>query len=78
MTDKLQVWKIFEKGHNNKNWEKIEKWIEDESICGTELKAILCARFGNLPQVKTNQVTEHKTNLMVAGAIYEITLRKVV
>lgn len=78
MTDKFKVWKIFEKGHNNKNWEKIEKWIDDESICGAELKAILCARFGDLPQVRNNSIIEDSTKLMVAGDIYEITIRKVV
>lgn len=78
MTDKIKTSHIFEKGHNNKGWEKIEKWIEDEDVCALDLMALVCTKFGQLPQVHTNQVTEYKTNLLVAGDIYEITIRKVV
>ena len=78
MTGKIKTSHIFEKGHNNKGWEKIEKWIEDEDVCASDLMALVCAKFGRLPQVKSNQVTEDKTNLLVAGDIYEITIRKVV
>lgn len=67
---------IFEKGHNNKNWEKIEKWIEDEDICGADLMAIVCAKFGSLPQVRGNEVIKQSTRLMVAGEIYKITIEK--
>lgn len=78
MTDKLKYSKIFEKGHINKGWEKIEKWIEDEDICANDLMALVCTKFGQLPQVVNNTKTEEKTRLMVAGDIYEITIRKVV
>lgn len=78
MTDKIKISHIFEKGHNNKGWEKIEKWIEDEAVCVLDLMALVCTKFGLQPQVKSNQVIEDKTKLMVAGDIYEITIRKVV
>lgn len=67
---------IFEKGHNNKSWEKIEKWIEDEDICANDLMALVCTKFGALPQVRGNEVTKNETKLMVAGDIYKITIEK--
>lgn len=76
MTDKIKISHIFEKGHNNKGWEKIEKWIEDEDVCATDLMALVCTKFGNLPQVKTNEITTDTTRLMVAGEIYKITIEK--
>lgn len=78
MTDKIKTSHIFEKGHNNKGWEKIEKWIEDEDICATDLMALVCTKFGQLPQVRNNELLTEKTKLMVAGDIYEITIRKVI
>lgn len=72
----MKVSQIFEKGHNNKNWERIEKWIDDEDICGNDLMALVCAKFGQLPQVKSNQVLQYSTKIMVAGDIYEITIKK--
>ena len=67
---------IFEKGHNNKGWEKIEKWIEDEDICAKDLMALVCTKFGALPQVRDGQLTQETTHLMVAGDIYRITIEK--
>lgn len=67
---------IFEKGHINKGWEKIEKWIEDEDICANDLMALVCTKFGALPQVRNNEVTKNETRLMVAGDIYKITIEK--
>lgn len=67
---------IFEKGHNNKGWEKIEKWIEDEDIYANDLMALVCTKFGALPQVRRNEVTKNETRLMVAGNIYKITIEK--
>lgn len=67
---------IFEKGHINKGWEKIEKWIEDEDICANDLMALVCTKFGALPQVRSNEVTKNETRLMVAGDIYKITIEK--
>lgn len=67
---------IFEKGHSNKGWEKIEKWIEDEDICANDLMALVCTKFGALPQVRSNEVTKNETRLIVAGDIYKITIEK--
>ncbi len=67
---------IFEKGHINKGWEKIEKWIEDEDICANDLMALVCTKFGALPQVRSNELTKNETRLMVAGNIYKITIEK--
>lgn len=77
MTDKIKTSHIFEKGHNNKGWEKIEKWVEDEDICASDLMALVCVKFGNLPQVKSNQLLTDETKLMVAGDVYKITIEKV-
>ena len=67
---------IFEKGHINKGWEKIEKWITDEDVCANDLMAIVCAKFGAIPTVRSNVVTENETRLMVAGDIYNIKIEK--
>lgn len=67
---------VFEKGHINKGWEKIEKWIEDEDICANDLMALVCTKFGALSQVRNNEVTKSETRLMVAGDIYKITIEK--
>ncbi|MGN0193230.1 MAG: hypothetical protein ACI4CY_06895 [Candidatus Gastranaerophilaceae bacterium] len=40
---------IFEKGHINKGWGKIEKWIDDEDVCACDLMAIVCGKFGRVP-----------------------------
>lgn len=73
---KVRIINIFEKGHKNKGWEKIEKWIEDEDICSIDLMALVCAKFGMLPQVRSNEVTKDETRLMVAGDTYKITITK--
>ena len=73
---RIQTSHIFEKEHINKGWEKIEKWIEDEDICTNDLMALVCTKFGALPQVCSNEVTKNETRLMVAGAIYKITIEK--
>ena len=73
----MKTSQIFEKGHNNKGWDKIEKWIEDEDVCVNDLMALVCTKFGQLPQVKSNEILSDTTKLMVAGDIYEITIRKV-
>ena len=65
---------IFETGHTNKNWEKIEKYIEDDDVCALDLMAIICAKFGSLPQVRKGTVTKDQTELMVAGIKYKITI----
>lgn len=67
---------IFEKGHSNKGWEKIEKWIKDEDICANDLMALVCTKFGALPQVRNNEVTKSETRLIVASDIYKITIEK--
>lgn len=67
---------IFEKGHDNKGWEKIEKWIEDDDICVNDLLALVCAKFGMIPQVARNEITVDKTELMIAGVVYKITIEK--
>ena len=67
---------IFEKGHINKGWEKIEKWVTDEDVCANDLMAIVCAKFGAIPAVRSNVVTENETRLMVAGDIYNIKIEK--
>ena len=43
---------VFEKGHINKGWEKIEKWVDDEDVCACDLMAIVCGKFGRVPQVR--------------------------
>nr|DAF63911.1 MAG TPA: hypothetical protein [Siphoviridae sp. ctgn638] len=73
---KVKISHIFEKGHNNKGWEKIEKWIEDEDICSTDLMALVCAKLGMAPKVRSNEVTKDETRLMVAGDTYKITITK--
>ena len=73
----MKITNIFEKGHSNKGWEKIEKWIDDEDVCVNDLLALVCAKFSQIPQVKSNDVLSDTTNLMVAGDVYEITIRKV-
>lgn len=75
--DKLKISRIFEKGHNNRNWEKIEKWIEDEAVCAIDLMALVCAKFGQQLQVRSNERLKNETKLMVAGDIYRITIEKV-
>lgn len=67
---------IFEKGHNNRGWAKIEKWVVDEDICANDLMALVCTKFGALPQVRSNEVTKNETQLMIAGNIYKITIEK--
>ncbi len=67
---------IFEKGHINKGWEKIEKWIDDEDVCACDLMAIVCAKFGSVPQVRANEVTTNETRLMVGGDVYKIKIEK--
>lgn len=76
MTEKIKVSHIFEKGHINKGWDKIEKWIEDEDICANDLMALVCAKFSQIPQVKRNESLRDTTKLMVAGDIYNITIEK--
>ena len=73
----MKTSKIFEKGHNNKGWDKIEKWINDDDICANDLMALVCAKFGNIPDVKANKIKSNKTSLMVGGSIYEIEIKKV-
>lgn len=72
----IKISHIFEKGNANKNWKKIEKWIDDEDVSGADLMAIVCAKFGSLPQVRSNEITEYSTRLMVAGEIFKITIEK--
>ena len=72
----MKVSKIFEKGHSNKGWKKIEKWIEDEDVCVNDLLALVCAKFGMLPQVVKNEEIIQSTKLMVAGEVYKITIEK--
>lgn len=67
---------IFEKGHINKGWEKIEKWVTDEDVCANDLMAIVCAKFGAIPTVRSNVVTVNETRLIVAGDIYNIKIEK--
>ncbi|MGN0192994.1 MAG: hypothetical protein ACI4CY_05675 [Candidatus Gastranaerophilaceae bacterium] len=67
---------IFEKGHINKGWEKIERWIDDEDVCACDLMAIVCAKFGSVPQVLANEVTTNETRLMVGGNVYKIKIEK--
>ena len=67
---------IFEKGHINKGWEKIERWVEDEDVCACDLMAIVCAKFGRVPQVLANEVTTNETRLMVGGNVYKIKIEK--
>lgn len=67
---------IFEKGHINKGWEKIEKWIDDEDVCACDLMAIVCAKFGSLPQVRANEVFASETRLMVDSNVYKIKIEK--
>lgn len=72
----MNVTNIFEKGHSNKGWKKIEKWIEDEDVCVNDLLALVCAKFGMLPQVVKNEEIIQSTKLMVAGEVYKITIEK--
>lgn len=72
----MNVTNIFEKGHSNKGWKKIEKWIEDEDVCVNDLLALVCAKFGMLPQVVKNKEIIQSTKLMVAGEVYKITIEK--
>lgn len=72
----MKVNNIFEKGHSNKGWKKIEKWIEDEDVCVNDLLALVCAKFGMLPQVVKNEEIIQSTKLMVAGEVYKITIEK--
>ena len=67
---------IFEKGHINKGWEKIEKWLNDEDVCACDLMAIVCAKFGSLPQVQANEETASETRLMVDSNVYKIKIEK--
>lgn len=73
---KIKTSHIFEKGHSNKGWEKIEKWITDDDICASDLMALVCTKFGQLPQVRSNEILSDTTTIMVAGEIYEITIKK--
>lgn len=75
---KMKTTNIFEKGHINQGWEKIEKWINNKDVCVNDLLALVCTKFGQVPQVKSNEVLSDTTKLMVAGDVYEITIRKVV
>ena len=74
----MKTTNIFEKGHINQGWDKIEKWINDEDVCVNDLLALVCVKFGQVPQVKSNEVLSDTTKLMVAGDVYEITIRKMV
>lgn len=65
---------VFEKGNRNGNWEKIEKFIEDDDICALDLMAIVCAKFGGMPQIRSGQITKNETEIMVAGIKYKITI----
>ena len=67
---------VFEKGHINKGWEKIEKWVEDEDVCACDLMAIVCGKFGRVLQVRENEVTVSETRLMVGGDVYKIKIEK--
>ena len=73
----MKTTNIFEKGHINQGWDKIEKWINDEDVCVNDLLALVCTKFGQVPQVKSNEVLSDTTTLMVASDVYEITIRKV-
>lgn len=65
---------IFEKGHNNKGWDKIEKWIENEDVCVNDLLALVCTKFRNATIGQEN--AETTTKLMVAGDLYTINIVK--
>lgn len=60
-----------------KGWDKIEKGIKDDDVCATDLMALVCTKFGQLPQVRRNEILTDKTKLMVNGDLYEITITKV-
>ena len=70
----LKSSQIFEKCNSNKNWEKIEQWIENEDVCALDLMAIVCAKFGQLPQVKGGQIKKDQTEIMIEGIKYKITI----
>ena len=67
---------IFEQGNPNGNWERIFKWMDDESVCARDLMAICCGKFGNLPQVRANEIKKNEVLLMVAGEQYKVTIEK--
>ena len=71
----MKVANIFEKSHNFKGWEKMQKWIEDDDICANDLMAIVCAKFGYV--TAHSQTDEIETELMVAGNLYKIRIEKV-
>lgn len=41
----MKVANIFEKSHNFKGWEKIQKWIEDDDICAKINKPVYDIKF---------------------------------
>lgn len=72
----MKTTNIFEKGHINQGWDKIEKWINDEDVCVNDLLALVFVKLGQVPQVKSNEVLSDTTKLMVAGDTYKITIEK--
>ena len=66
----------MKKDTTTKGGKKIEKWIEDDDICVNDLLALVCAKFGMIPQVARNEITVDKTELMIAGVVYKITIEK--
>ena len=72
----MKTTNIFEKGHINQGWDKIEKWINDEDVCVNDLLALVCTKFAQVPQVQSNEVLSDTTKLMVAGDTYKITIEK--
>jgi len=78
MTDKIKVSSIFEQGHNNKNWERVEKWAMDENLSVKDLIAIACIKFALLPQVRNRTITSITDSIQVSGDRYNFIITKVV
>lgn len=68
---------IFDKKHNEKGYEKILKWIDDEEVYPLDLMAIVCSKFAQVPEVKNAESIEDTTQIMLSGVTYGITIRKV-
>lgn len=78
MTEKLKNSHIFEPNHNNKNLERIKKWVEAEDFSALDLMAIVCMKLAALPQTRSNTVTRWTDTLQIRSERYNFIIAKVV
>lgn len=77
MRERLKCSHIFEPDHNNKNFERIKEWVEMSDLSITDLMAIICTKFAQLIQVRSNTITRLINTVQIYGERYNFIIAKV-